>query len=145
MSGSTWAFDHIGLSVSDLDAMTAWYRRALGFTIEVTFTLEAVGVRGAMLHAANGARLELLEHPGSAAHEPADPLEAMLIRSYGHWAFAARDIDGMFRQLVDAGARVVWAPRPAPPPAEGRMAYLTDPEGNLIELVTRGTDAGGAS
>jgi lactoylglutathione lyase/glyoxylase I family protein len=133
----TPTFDHVGLSVADLGAMVAWYERALGFTVELSFALEAVGVRAAMLRAPDGTRLELLERAGSVGHQPADPLAAMLVRSYGHWAFAVDDIERAFAELVEAGARPVWSPRPAPPPAPGTMAYLADPEGNLIELVAR--------
>lgn len=132
-----YAFDHVGLSVGDLDAMVDWYERALGFTVELSFVLEAVGIRAAMLIAPDGTRLELLERAGSVAHEPVDPLAAMLVRSYGHWAFAVDDVGRTFAELVEAGTRPVWSPRPAPPPAPGSMAYLADPEGNLIELVAR--------
>ncbi len=82
-----------------------------------------------MLRAPDGTRLELLERIGSVAHAPSDPLAAMLVRSYGHWGFAVDDIERTFAELVEAGARPVWSPRAAPPPATGSMAYLADPEG----------------
>jgi predicted enzyme related to lactoylglutathione lyase len=56
-------------------------------------------------------------------------------RGYGHWALAVEDVAGAHARIRAAGAREVWAPRPAPPPATGAMSYLADPEGNLIELV----------
>jgi predicted enzyme related to lactoylglutathione lyase len=39
--------------------------------------------------------------------------------------------------LRSKGATVIWEPRPAPVPG-ARMAWLRDPEGNLIELLHRG-------
>jgi catechol 2,3-dioxygenase-like lactoylglutathione lyase family enzyme len=39
------------------------------------------------------------------------------------------------------GAVAVWDPRDSPEPGV-RMAYVTDPDGNLIELVAPGLDRG---
>ena len=126
---------HVGLSVSDLPAMIEWYGRALDFELELEFEVAAVGLRGAMLRRPDGMRLELLNHPQSRSQELGDPHSAMLVQGYGHWAFATDDVAATHAALLAAGAREVWDPRPAPPPAQGNMSYLTDPEGNLIELV----------
>lgn len=126
---------HVGLSVADLPAMIEWYRAALGFIVEVAFELPGGRMRGAMLRRPEGTGLELLCHADSAGEAPGDPHAAMLIRGYGHWALAVDDVPASHARLLAAGARQVWAPRPAPPPASGAMSYLTDPEGNLIELV----------
>jgi lactoylglutathione lyase len=126
---------HIGLSVADLDAMTAWYGGALGFALEVAFELPGGRMRGAMLRRPDGTGLELLCHADSAGTAPADPPTAMLARGYGHWALAVHDVPDAHTHLVRAGAREVWGPRPAPPPASGAMSFLADPEGNLLELV----------
>jgi lactoylglutathione lyase len=126
---------HIGLSVADLPAMIDWYGTALGFTVEVAFELPGGRMRGAMLRRPDGTGLELLCHADSAGEAAGDPHAAMLVRGYGHWALAVADVPDAHARLLAAGAREVWAPRPAPPPAAGAMSYLTDPEGNLIELV----------
>ena len=126
---------HVGLSVADLGAMVDWYREALGFTVEVAFELSGGRASGAMLRRPDGTGLELLCHSDSGGEAPADPPQAMLRRGYGHWALAVDDVSAAHAQLLSAGAREVWSPRPAPPPATGAMSYLADPEGNLIELV----------
>lgn len=126
---------HVGLSVADLDAMVAWYRRALGFEVEVGFDLPGGAMRGVMLRRPDGIGLELLCHRDSAGDAAVDPHAAMLRRGYGHWALGVADVAAAHAQLLAAGAREVWSPRPAPPPATGAMSYLADPEGNLIELV----------
>ena len=128
---------HIGLSVADLDTMIAWYRDALGFAVEVAFELPGGRSAGAMLRRPDGTGLELLCHADSAGDAPPDPPAAMLRRGYGHWALAVQDVRSAHAHLLAAGAREVWPPRPAPPPATGAMSYLADPEGNLIELVGR--------
>jgi catechol 2,3-dioxygenase-like lactoylglutathione lyase family enzyme len=126
---------HVGLSVVDLPAMVAWYRDALDFEVEVGFELPGGRSRGAMLRRPDGIGLELLCHADSAGTPAADPPAAMLRRGYGHWALAVSDVPHAHAQLLSAGAREVWSPRPAPPPASGSMSYLADPEGNLLELV----------
>lgn len=126
---------HVGLSVADLEAMTRWYGDALGFAVEVSFELPGGRARGAMLRRPDGTGLELLCHRDSTGAPPADPPAAMLGRGYGHWALAVGDVAGCHERLVRAGAREIWSPRPAPPPATGEMSFLADPEGNLFELV----------
>jgi lactoylglutathione lyase len=126
---------HVGLSVADLPAMVAFYRGALGFAVEVVFELPGGAMSGAMLRRPDGAGLELLCHRNSAGEAAADPHAAMLRRGYGHWALAVTDVVSTHGRLLAAGAREVWPPRPAPPPATGAMSFLADPEGNLLELV----------
>ena len=126
---------HIGLSVADLPAMIAFYRDGLGFAVEVAFELPGGAMAGAMLRRPDGAGLELLRHTDSAGVAPAEPHAAMLRRGYGHWALAVTDVAPTHARLLAAGAREVWSPRPAPPPATGAMSFLADPEGNLLELV----------
>jgi lactoylglutathione lyase len=126
---------HVGLSVADLPAMIAFYRDALGFAVEVAFELPGGRMSGAMLRRPDGAGLELLCHVDSTGVPAPDPHAAMLTRGYGHWALAVTDVAVSHAGLLARGAREVWSPRPAPPPATGSMSYLVDPEGNLFELV----------
>ena len=126
---------HVGLSVADLPGMIAFYRDALGFAVEVAFELPGGHAAGAMLRRPDGTGLELLCHADSDGTAPADPPSAMRRRGYGHWALAVTEVAGTHERLLAAGAREVWAPRPAPPPATGAMSFLADPEGNLFELV----------
>jgi catechol 2,3-dioxygenase-like lactoylglutathione lyase family enzyme len=131
-------FDHIGLNVGDLDAMTRWYTKALDLTVEFEFTLPEVDFRGVMLRSAAGYRIELL-HRGSneAGLQAANPVDAARTRGYGHFAVDVADVDAAYRDLVAAGATDRMTPRPSPEPGV-RMAYVADPEGNLIELLCRG-------
>jgi predicted enzyme related to lactoylglutathione lyase len=52
-------------------------------------------------------------------------------------AFDVHDLDAAFERAVSRGARAVLSPRPSPEPGV-RMAFLADPEGNLLELLARG-------
>jgi lactoylglutathione lyase len=127
--------DHVGLSVGDLDAAADFYSRAFGFAPQLEFELAPHPIRGLMLLHDSGMRLELFEREGSAPGlQAATPIEALATRGYGHFAFAAPDIDDVFARALDAGASPVREPAPSPEPGV-RFAFLADPEGNLVELV----------
>jgi catechol 2,3-dioxygenase-like lactoylglutathione lyase family enzyme len=129
-------FDHVSISVSDLDAQVAWYRHALGFAEVVEqYELPEPPVRTAVLQAASGIRIEMIERGGSErTGEYSDPLDITRSQGYGHWAVDVDDLDVAFAWLLDAGASEVWPPADAVAPG-ARFAYVKDPEGNLIELI----------
>ena len=113
-----------------------------GLKPELTLRVEALDLDIEMLiHPEHGYRLELLHRPGSAADKPASPAEAALREGYGHIAFEVTDVDAAYGRAVARGARPVVPPGPAPEPG-ARMAFIADPEGNLIELLHRRPQAG---
>lgn len=129
--------DHVGLSVGDLDAQVAWYQRAFGFPVAKPFEIEALGIRGAFVLGPDRIAIELLERKGSVHGTPATSApDALLAQGWGHICFRVSDIQAMFDQLVEAGAGVVHAPGPSPEPG-AQFAFVTDPEGNFIELLDR--------
>ncbi|MFI5897127.1 VOC family protein [Actinoplanes sp. NPDC051513] len=130
--------DHVGLSVHDLGAAAQWYCAAFGYERELTLRVDAIDLDIVMLiHASHGDRLELLHRPGSAAGlRAANPAEAALSEAFGHIAFDVRGLDVAFERAVSLGARPVMTPQPSPEKGV-RMAYVADPEGNLVELVER--------
>jgi lactoylglutathione lyase len=130
-------FDHVGLNVADLDAMARWYAAALGLEVEFEFQLDHLEFSGVMLRSPQGYRLELLHRSGSTAGiQAATPVDAALTRGYGHLALDAPLVDEAYDKLLAAGAADRMSPRPSPEPGV-RMAYVADPEGNLIELLDR--------
>jgi lactoylglutathione lyase len=129
-------FDHIGLSVADLDAAIAFYGAAFGLRNEFAFELPH-HIRGAMLRHESGFRIELFERPDSELGiQGFRPIEALATRGYGHFALSAPDIQPVFDAALAAGAGGVVEPSPSPEPGV-RFAFLSDPEGNLVELVER--------
>jgi catechol 2,3-dioxygenase-like lactoylglutathione lyase family enzyme len=131
-------FDHVGINVGDLAAATEWYCAAFDLTVELELAVEVFDLRIAMLKSPHGFRVELLARPGSRPGLRApNPGEAVLTEGYGHAAFAVADLDAVYGHLMALGAGAVMPPCPSPEPGV-RMAYLHDPEGNLIELVERG-------
>jgi lactoylglutathione lyase len=137
----TARLDHVGLNVADLAAAEAWYRDALGYEEELVIRIEPLDLDIVMLiHPEHGDRLELLHRPGSRPGlRAADPAEAALSETFGHVAFDVHDVDATVERLVRLGARPVVAPRPSPEPGV-RMAFVTDPEGNLLELLDRSSE-----
>lgn len=130
--------DHVGLTVHDLGAAAEWYCAAFGYVRELTLRVEPIDLDIVMLlHPRHGDRLELLHRPGSVlGMRPANPAEAALSETYGHIAFDVRGLDDTYARVVSLGARPVLEPQPSPEPGV-RMAYVADPEGNLVELLER--------
>ncbi len=129
--------DHVGINVADLPGMTKWYVAALALEVEFEFALEQFEFSGAMLRSSDGYRIELLHRVGNAAGiQVQRPLDAPLTRGLGHLALTVDDLEGTHRDLLAAGATERMPPSQSPEPGV-RMAFVSDPEGNLIELVDR--------
>lgn len=130
-------FDHVGLSVADLDAQTKWYSEALGLRVSTPFEIAPIQLRGVFLVGQNGLAIELLQRTGSQPGlQAANPAEALLTQGYGHICLRIEDVDTMHAQLLAAGASERMAPQQSPE-AGVRMSFVADPEGNLIELLDR--------
>jgi catechol 2,3-dioxygenase-like lactoylglutathione lyase family enzyme len=128
--------DHVGLSVADLDALIAWYADALGL-IELSRFAYEIGDRrvvGALLASRDGWRLELQQCDDSVPGQPANPLQSLLRQGLGHFCVQVPELDTVFDRLVQCGARISVPPMRSPLPGM-RIAYVADPEGNLIELL----------
>ncbi len=130
--------DHVGLAVGDLEAAVSWFCDVFGLVPELSLRVDALDLSIEMLiHPTLGYRLELLHRPGSGTgRKPATPGEAALREGYGHVAFDVTDLDVAYERAVACGARPVMPPGPSPE-AGVRMAFVADPEGNLIELLHR--------
>jgi catechol 2,3-dioxygenase-like lactoylglutathione lyase family enzyme len=126
-------FHHAGLPVSDLVRAIGWYRDVLGLEHTTTARVPE-GVEIAFVVGRSGAGVELfaLEAPEAAQWE--GPIAALRQR-IGHVAFAVDDLDAAFARAVDAGGHAVWEPRPSPKRGQ-RIAFVADPDGNLVELVS---------
>lgn len=130
--------DHVGVTVGDLGAMADWYCGAFGMTRDLELRVEPLELDIIMLiHPTLGYRVELLHRPmTSAGDKPANPAEAAEREGYGHMAFDVTDLDTDYDRLLSLGAGSVVSPRPSPEKGV-RMAFVTDPEGNLVELLQR--------
>ncbi|HEX6052490.1 MAG TPA: methylmalonyl-CoA epimerase [Gemmatimonadaceae bacterium] len=121
---------HIGIAVSDLDAILPFYRDVLG--MPETPLDDADGARIAGLSAGESL-VELLE-----AREPGSPIAKFVARrgpGIHHVCFAVDDIEATLARCRAAGIRLIdETPRPG---AEGkRVAFLhpSSTAGVLVEL-----------
>lgn len=130
--------DHVGLAVGDLATEAAWFCAVFGLVRELTLCVEPLDLTIEMLiHPVHGYRVELLHRPASVpADKPSTPVEAALRHGYGHVAFDVADLEAAYERALSRGARPVMAPCPSPE-AGVRMAFVADPEGNLVELLHR--------
>jgi lactoylglutathione lyase len=128
--------DHVGLAVRDVAVLSAWYQQALGLSEEARFAY-SIGrhqVEGVLLVSPDGWRLEIQHSEGSEAGQPETPLKALLREGLGHFCLRVADIDAAFAELIERGAGVGFPPMASPLPGM-RVSYVTDPEGNFIELL----------
>jgi catechol 2,3-dioxygenase-like lactoylglutathione lyase family enzyme len=132
---SSVRFDHVGLSVPDLEAATTWYCETLDLTAATGFAVSGTDLRGVMLLHASGYRIELL-HRASAVSglAPDSALDAAGTWGFGHICLCVEDVPSEFGRLIAAGATVRMAPQPAPRPG-ATVSFVADPYGNLIELI----------
>jgi lactoylglutathione lyase len=129
--------DHIGLSVADLEAMAHWYAAVLGAVEDYRVERPAIAMRAIVLIDADGFRLELLHRENSTAgHGPESVGESLLRHGFGHLALHVTDVHAMYSRLVALGAGPVMPPGPGSRPGMV-IAFVADPEHNLLELVSR--------
>lgn len=137
--------DHVGISVTDLDGLTSWYCEVLGMSLEYRVCPPGTGLTGVMLHHPSGFRLELLYMVGAAPGlAPQTPVEAAGTRGYGHLCLRVRDVAAAYDALVQRGAMARRAPAPSPARPGSLVAFVADPDGNLIELLDRAVDVPGS-
>jgi catechol 2,3-dioxygenase-like lactoylglutathione lyase family enzyme len=129
---------HIALSVADLGRAIDWYGEALALRPTVRATLP--GFRLAMLEAPNGMRIEVFEaENASRTTDSSTPTTVMKHHGFTHLALDVDELAVEHDRLVAIGATSIWDPRPSPEPGRA-MAFVQDPEGNLIELIGPLTD-----
>jgi catechol 2,3-dioxygenase-like lactoylglutathione lyase family enzyme len=147
-------FNHVGISVPDLDRAIAWYCEVLGFSLisgpnEVDFqqphggdqALDVLGrdfrhMRMAHLVSPNGIGIELF-HLIEPPHQPHSGRVEYWKGGIFHICLTADDIEGMVKKIVGSGGKQlskIWLERPPSP--EYRMVYCADPFGTVIELYT---------
>lgn len=129
-------FDHVGISVPDLEAATTWYCQALELTAAKGFAVPGTNLRGIMLTHGSGYRIELLHRPDAVPGLlPVSALDAAGTLGFGHMCLSVDDVDSEFARLIAAGATVRMSPTAAPR-AGARVCFVADPYGNLIEVIS---------
>jgi lactoylglutathione lyase len=122
-------FVHAATRTSDLDRALAFYA-VLGLKLKHKTELQKGRATLAFIEPPEGNfALELVYNWGK--DDPYDGGER-----FGHFAFEVEDIDGLLPRLVAGGGAVQREPYLL----EGsgsKLAFVTDPDGNPIELIER--------
>lgn len=143
----------IGVCCRDLDALARFYVDVLGFTRvnEVAVPAEKAraagladgGYRVARLQTPWGERLKLLQ-PDAPPADPApdtDPARGATIlarRTNAYFTFIVDDLDGMIARLGAAGVAFLSGPEKVEVRPQTFLAFVRDPEGNVLEFVEYG-------
>ena len=115
---------HTALWVSDLEETKAFYIDALG--LSHTWDFESDGVTNFYVGSDAGAEIQFKYEPGRGAVEPS---------GMDHVAVAVDDVDATFEHLrSETDTEVVHEPH-ANEAADSYVAFLTDPDGYVVELV----------
>ncbi len=148
--------DHVNLVVENLEAMIAFYRDVLGLRLSKRATirgpwidavtgLEGVEADVAFLEADGGSGLELICYRRPRGPRP-EGLGQPNTRGLRHIAFRVGDLAGLVASLRAAGT-ALRSPVQEVPAGQvdfaGQrkwLAYLLDPEGNLLELCAFGRE-----
>ena len=129
--------DHAGVSVANLERSEQFYRDVLGFdVVEDRFAFEQHELKGVVLTNPQGARVELFERQGSEPTGPHHQIESTRKQGWFQFALAVPDIAQTFAAVVAAGAEPSLAPTAAPD-GVSLVAFVRDPDGNLVEFLQR--------
>jgi catechol 2,3-dioxygenase-like lactoylglutathione lyase family enzyme len=147
-------FNHVGISIPDLDEAIVWYCDVLGFSLlagpnEIELHQSAGGeqardvlgpnfkrMRMAHLVTPNGIGIELFQLI-DPPHEPSSGTVEYWQGGIFHLCITHPDIEGLAKKIVERGGRQlskIWLERP--PSSQHKMVYCSDPFGTVIELYT---------
>lgn len=134
-------FNHIGLSVANITALSHFYRKFMGFdNVIQNYTVHAPQLyQVVQLQNPKGVIIELVQNADSSRIQlPKDAMDGSKIQGYFHLALMVGDLDGVYEYITqsNSGCRGVSPPAPDEFRAGNRYAYVADPEGNLIELLS---------
>src|ERR1700730_6704449 len=90
-------FDHVGISVPNLEAATKWYCETLHLSAATPFAVPGTDLRGVILLHESGYRIELLHRPNAVPGlAPDSALSAAGTLGFGRMCLCAAVADGEF-------------------------------------------------
>jgi len=134
---------HVGIVVTDMDRMVAFYRDFLGFSVAVDTSeqgefidtvqgLSGVNVRMVKLGLPDGSLVELLSDAGHPLDEV--PRRSLCDGGIVHVAFTVGDVEDVYKRFCENDLETLSSPVTSPD-GKARLFFGRDPEGNLLELV----------
>ena len=144
------AFNHIGMTVPDIDRAIDWYGKVLGFRLifrrklqyrpEVPEVREIFGPRFGAAHqahllSANGVGLELFQFLDPTVTAPDDNFRYWQTGVF-HLCITDPDLDGLVARILVNGGKQrtkIWTFLPDRP---YQLVYCEDPFGNIVEAFS---------
>lgn len=120
-------FGHVAFRVSDVERSVRWYGDAFG--ARKIFHAQQEGERPELmfLEFAKGQLVEFFTNGKNKVEQPADAM------GYLHFCLVVEDLDAALKHLASMNVY------PTRPPRAGRshyrIAFIADPDGNVIELM----------
>ncbi|HYD70290.1 VOC family protein [Azospirillum sp.] len=134
----------VGICCADLDTLAAFYTGVLGFTAVGTIEVPAekavgtglcdAGYRVTRLQTPYGERIKLLQ-PATPPAESAPAARILDRRNTVYLTFIIDDLHGMVDRLRGAGVEPLTGPEPVEVRPGTVLAFVRDPEGNVLEFV----------
>jgi catechol 2,3-dioxygenase-like lactoylglutathione lyase family enzyme len=124
----------MGMSVGDIEKMTAWYRDMLGFKVAKDLAMGQGGGKLRLLENGNE-RIEMVYTAGSKPGEQRPLPPNSTIQGWVQLTMEVPDLDAARAALIAKGV----APGAITPiaPLGIRIMFMRDPEGNIVELVQK--------
>ena len=119
---------HLAIVTSQYERLREFYAETLGLPVVGGFPGHAI-----VFLDAGGVRIELIREEAPAEMPPS----ALAVRrGWHHLAWEVDDVDAAHADLVARGVESSSSPEDFPSESPGlRIAFLRDPDGNLIEVV----------
>ncbi len=134
--------DHVALTVKDLGEAVKFYSEVLGFQVLKVKEKPELGVAYALLQAGQ-AVLEIISPlkgkplTQKPAGEGLEGVTAKLCRRAGfnHISLRVENLEEACERLKGRGVKILMELKPGG--GGSKLAFFTDPEGNLVELVEK--------
>ena len=134
----------VGICCSDLDQLAKFYVEVLGCRTISTIEVPAAKAREAALSSDSyrvmrlqtprGERIKLLQ-PGAAPKTPEEPEWLLESRNAVYLTFIVEDLDAMLHRLGSSDARLITGSTKVEVRPGVWLAFVRDPEGNVLEFV----------